>query len=527
MWVTDDELTSSESGFHTPPLSPTKTISTEGWSSPRTPRSPRKSRSCLFFRDVDHDFEDPLLSPPSSPTKLWYASQLGAFSIPEVLSPTGHPTAPDLTDESLVKRDVLPFDRLSSCPSLKVARSSNRSLPDTFEHSKVATPFVVPSLDSPKPLTTHYLPKKQRRSQRSSYDSSIGALVAKYATPPTTPAGLGLDIKHVTGQPTDGPDSPTKIFRLPMRCASSPLRPSQWASRGGLLSPPRKSQTSTPDRFIHCRRSPAAERESFELSKPIERGEIFQHGHRVSGDPFSRRVRRSDRLNAELRGLREAHALTTRRPGGNVRNPNLRLRTSSLMPAARQISAGAIWNVGGPSAVSDTVAAISTGNGGMLGSRTTAPLYTSTFLSRADPEAELEAYERRLALALEVNQTDRILQHSPFLYSRPGARHNESSAHRPHSWRDGKWTQDGIKPCSFCGRPNFYQAFANKSFKLLDDRTRKPKDLFRSYLLDTSKLHTKKFVDVDVSLQSSMHLNCETTITAPCLHILTPLNVLP
>ncbi|KAF2624236.1 WD40 repeat-like protein [Macroventuria anomochaeta] len=446
MYATDDESTPSGSGYTTPPLSPTKTISTEGWSSPRTPGSPRKSRSCLFFRHIDHELEEPFFTPPPSPTKSKFAAQLGALSIPEVLSPTCDPTSPDLTDDSPVKRNISLFDRPSPRRSLNVARSTNRSLPASIDNSNTAKPLTVPSLDFSRSPQDRHIHRKQRRSYRSSSDSSIDALVAKYATPPTTPVEIGADIERDTDRFPNEFDSPMKLGRLSTRCASSPLRPSQWASRGGLLSPPRKSQTSTPDRFIHCRRPPAVTRESFELNKPIEREQISQRGHRAGGDPFGRRVRRSDRLNAELRGLREAHTVLAGRSGGGVRSPNLRLRSSSLVTAARQISAGAVWNVGGPSAVSDTVAAVSTGNGGMLGSGTIAPLYTSSFLDRADPEAELEAYERRLALALDVDQTDRILQHSPSQSSRPGATHNNTPPHKPHIWRDSAWAQDGVKP---------------------------------------------------------------------------------
>jgi hypothetical protein len=212
-----------------------------------------------------------------------------------------------------------------------------------------------------------------------------------------------------------------------------------------LASPSRKSMTSPPDRFIHGRRPPAVTRDSFELNKPTEREQLSRHGHRVSADPFSHRVRRSDRLNAELRDLREAHAVATGRPSGSGRTPNLRIRSTLSTLTARQISAGAVWNVGGPSAVSDTIAAVSTGRGGMLGSGTIAPLYTSMFLSRPDPEAEMEAYERRLALALEVDQTDRILQHSPASSQRPRTKRNNTLPHTPHHWRDSAWTQDGTR----------------------------------------------------------------------------------
>ena len=45
----------------------------------------------------------------------------------------------------------------------------------------------------------------------------------------------------------------------------------------------------------------------------------------------------------------------------------------------------------------------------MLGSRTNAPLYTSMFFSRSDPETEMETHERRLALAFNADQSSRVL----------------------------------------------------------------------------------------------------------------------
>lgn len=453
MYATDYESNPSESGFTTPPLSPTKTISTEGWSSPRTPGSPRKSRSCLFFQTVDHEVKNPFFTPPPTPTKLRFAAQLGQLSIPEVLLlTTSDPILPILTDDSPTKRHVPLFHPVSAQQSSKLARSLNRSLPTSIDRPESSLPPCVASSRSTRELSSRSTHKKRRRSQRSYSDGSIDALVTKYATTRTTPVQASADIERDVLQTHNASDSLPDLRRLPTRSSSSPLRPSQWVSRGGLLASPRKSQTSTPDRFIHCRRPPAVTRESFELNKPSEREQISRQGHRAGGDPFSRRVRRSDRRNAELRELREAHTVIAGRSTGSVRSPNLALRSSSLILTVRHISAGAVWNVGGRSAVSDTVAAISTGNGGMLGSGTVAPLYTSTFLSRADPEAELEAYERRLALALEVDQTERVLFHSPLPSSRPSSK---QSPHRLHVWKDGAWAQDGVKSCSFRGLLNF------------------------------------------------------------------------
>lgn len=453
MCVTDHESSPSESGYITPPLSPTKTISTEGWSSPRTPGSPHKSRSCLFFRDIEHDFEDALFSPPPSPTKSKFAARLGKLSIPEILSPTPDPTSPDLTVDSPVKRSPPLLDGSTPRRSHNAARFTNRSLLATISPSETINSPSTPSLDFPTLCPYSEVTSKRSRSCRSSYEGSIDALIAKFATPPTHPGGIVVDSKRDLNQPVTRPGLAVNPGGPPHRSSSSPLRPSQWVSRGGLLASPRKSQTSTPDRFIHCRRPPATTRESFELNKPDERAQISHRGHRADGDPFSRRVRRSTRLSAELQGLREAHTVIAGRSVGNDRNANQRLRNSSLVMAARQISAGAVWNVGGASAVSDTVTAVSIGNGTMLGSGTMAPLYTSTFLNRADPEAELEAYERRLALAMEVDQTERILQHSPLPSAQPGTRPAKAQSHRPHVWRDSAWAQDDARLCWFSNVP--------------------------------------------------------------------------
>ncbi|KAL6152800.1 hypothetical protein ACJBU6_07978 [Exserohilum turcicum] len=79
----------------------------------------------------------------------------------------------------------------------------------------------------------------------------------------------------------------------------------------------------------------------------------------------------------------------------------------------------------------------------MLGSGTNAPLYKSAFLNRADPEAELEAYAQRLALALDIDQSDRVFQHSAL----PGSRSSLDSCtarQTKHVWRDSAWIRDGF-----------------------------------------------------------------------------------
>ena len=445
---TVDDASPLNAGYLTPPLSPTKTVSTDGWLSPRTPGSPRKSRSCLFFPDIDGP--DPAI--PSSPKKCKFISRLEALSTPD-LGPTASDSFSVQPDQSALTKEKRLITQ-SPSPGYRsptLARVHARSSPISSAHS-FRREAALGSIEGDTFSTVRHAlpPRKRRRSNRSSSDSLVDNVVhipsplldptdtiTTYETPE-------LPVLGYTDASTEMTLSQTSLRRFPLRHSSSPLRPSQWVACGGSLPSPRHGQTSTPDRFIAQRRPPAMARESFELNSPADRRKKEQATNRdthTNADAFSRRLRRSGRMNEELRGLRDAHSIISGRANANRRNVNFRRSLAPL--AARQISAGAVWNVGGPSAVSDTVVAVSTGRGRMLGSGTNAPLYKSAFLNRADPEAELEAYGRRLALALDIDQTDRIFQHvsSPPAWS---SSNSSPTLRTSHVWRDSAWIKDGL-----------------------------------------------------------------------------------
>jgi hypothetical protein len=443
----DDERHLFQPGYVTPPLSPSKTVSTEGWFSPRTPESPRKAYTCHVKHQSESIARSFYLTPPASPTKSKSTLNLGALTDPVFSPATSDTITPqaenDSTDEQRVTAHLL-----LSLPTLTPEHTP--STPATSEHSRAATGL---SADDALAADT-WLASPRKAFHRSFSDSLTTPSTTGPVLSPCNPDTIGLVAITPTKARSVYPSSGESYSPLPTPCrlssrsASSPLRSSQWALRGGLLPSPRRGQTCTPDRFIASRRPLYVTRESFELNKPSERLETTRIGHssRPSADPFSRRLRRSGRLNDELRGLREAHSLLVGRTSAHRRITNLTYRRSSATSGTRQISAGAVWNVGGPSAVSDTIFGVSNGRGGMLGAGTNAPLYTSRFLNRADPEAELEAYERRLALAFDVDQTDRVLQHSAsdsiaHSAGSPGALHTK------HRWRDGAWIRDGNTAC--------------------------------------------------------------------------------
>lgn len=445
-----DEASLLYPGYLTPPLSPTKTVSTEGWLSPRTPGSPRKSRSCFFFRDINNAVRDLNLPPETSPRKCKYNSSLEALSVP-VLNATDRDSPPvQPYDDSPVKRQQPSATDPSSpylSPSFVFSHTHSRpatsvdSINDEepLHSSKTHIASLVQSSLSPKPRScSDYLTSETLLDQIIRIPLQSG----KQRTIRGSPDLLGPDYTD----PSVGKSvSQNKLHRLSSRNSSSPIR-CQSVARERLLTSPRYTQTGTPDRFIGCRRPPTVARESFELNSPAarrKREQAVSKGTHTNTDAFSRRIRRSDRMNEELRELREAYSLMSGRTNANRRNVNF--RRGSVPLAARQVSSGAVWNVGGPSAVSDTVIAVSTGRGRMISSGTNAPLYRSAFLNRADPEAELEAYAQRVALALDIDQTDRILQHSSLATCRASPKTGSDSQVK-HVWRDSAWVRDGLNP---------------------------------------------------------------------------------
>jgi len=430
----EDSTGPYRSGYTTPPLSPSKTVSTVDWLSPKTPPS-RKTRSCIFSYDLTAT-PSPSVNPQSltktshlSASQLSESFKLGLYPIPLLPPPLEQPKR----DGHLGCSYPFDYDSLPSSPQqrfsliLKDRHRDDDQLPET--QTSLAT-------------------------KGTDHSTSLGAEVASAALLESRTSNTpNFNLPNLPTTPVDTHNAdynslPLRLCQISLRHASSPLRPSQLAVRGRVPTSPRHP-SHAPDRFIPPRRPPNTTKQSFELNKPEERqaSESRPTGeHMTAPDPFSRRLRRSSRLNDELRSLRETHAVLTGRATLYGRQNNHMIRRRMSATRVRQISAGTVWNVGGSSAASDTVAAISNGRGGLFGSGTNAPLYTSMFLNQSDPEAELEAYEGRLALALEVNQMARIMeQPAPSNNSSDASSRStpKSAVSTIHVWRDSSWTRDG------------------------------------------------------------------------------------
>lgn len=70
------------------------------------------------------------------------------------------------------------------------------------------------------------------------------------------------------------------------------------------------------------------------------------------------------------------------------------------------MSVGTIWRVGGLAPVSG----VPNGRGGLVGSGTNAPLYTTSFTAKPKAQEDKERHESRLAEALELDRVGRVFE---------------------------------------------------------------------------------------------------------------------
>lgn len=223
------------------------------------------------------------------------------------------------------------------------------------------------------------------------------------------------------------------------RCINAEAKP---------LTPPASS-----DRYIASRYSPQSRSSTFHTSRSPQKlsgTERLLRQNSASPDPF-----RSPTLPRE--GTRvisgSNNGQESRSPSRSTSGPTvLGLPRSRLTSQNRQASAGAVWGVGGNTAASPTgpVQGIPNGRGGVVGSGTNAPMYTSRFLDGETPDQDLERLEGRLAVALDIDQTSRMLDipSSPKQvgYASPGS--VASKRRYPFidgrtRWENGAWVQEG------------------------------------------------------------------------------------
>lgn len=82
------------------------------------------------------------------------------------------------------------------------------------------------------------------------------------------------------------------------------------------------------------------------------------------------------------------------------------------------------------------------GRGGLLGSGTNAPLYTTTFSARPKAEEDSEQHERRLAEALGLDRVARVLE---FRDDSPKRLNSASKRDTKTVWMGTEWITHGTQ----------------------------------------------------------------------------------
>ena len=234
----------------------------------------------------------------------------------------------------------------------------------------------------------------------------------------------------------------TEVRQAKRRCISA----------GGIpLTPP-----TTPDRFIANRTAGHDASSSFQVSKPADQltsAEKLLRQNSATPDPFrSPSIARQGRPRISSNQPPRNVSGPARVIGGtNLHHPNLDL----LNTQNRQVSTGAVWNVGGsaPTTPTGPIIGVPDGRGGLLGSGTNAPMYTSRFFESNTPDQDRGRLEGRLAAALDIDQANRVLNHSQSPNRGGGSSSIASISSTPQAyrtdWKDGQWIRGEALACEF------------------------------------------------------------------------------
>lgn len=290
------------------------------------------------------------------------------------------------------------------------------------------------------------------------HSSSDGG--GSYPLPPASPyvGPITPSTEHRASEDASSPAFPlTPIPLLTFRRTTATDKGESRTSRGRRIRTTAELRTPSisPDRYISYRYTPQGASRSFRLCKPAEQlssaEKLLRHPS-ATPDPFGplpvRRIREA-RINASTNADPRAVQSRTRTIGTtNVQHPP----QDPLATQNRQASAGAVWNVGGGSQAnpSGPVRGVSDGRGGFISSGSNAPMFTSHFFDDDTLEQDNSQLESRLAVALDINPTSRILdisrspvQGRSVSTGSIGTRRKYAYIEPRTRWINSQWVQEG------------------------------------------------------------------------------------
>jgi meiosis-specific APC/C activator protein AMA1 len=117
---------------------------------------------------------------------------------------------------------------------------------------------------------------------------------------------------------------------------------------------------------------------------------------------------------------------------------NRSTRTAGRLATRRSVSQPTVWTVGG-SAVTEGVASTSNGRGGRVTSGSNSPHYAAEFLHRQSQNDETRTHGRRLAHAMDISQSGRVVEQTSPPSSPISASRSNPSSPTLVSWQDCTW----------------------------------------------------------------------------------------
>ena len=347
---------------------------------------------------------------------------------------------------------------------------------DSFHNDGIPT-ITTQSLSTGIPSSPSFDSENALSQAESSSDSSFSS---KYSSPVTSapesreisPSRVDKDASFLAnqdiGEPKTSIEAKSSISQssestLSPLCSESPAdatsdraidRTSERSTSRKGFSNGARYQTppsAFSDRFISSRSSDQPPSKTFRLSKlPKELTSIERLRRDASStpDPFtspSLAHNREGRLIlCPTRGRNGGRGRSTS-VGGALGNPS-----DVLTVRNRIVSAGAVWNVGGNAATvpSNPIEGIPNGRGGLLSSGSNAPMYTSNFFEEDKSQQDRDYLEGRLAVALNIDRTTRLLKiHQSLDFSHPEpssvGKKGPGPKQEPRTkWINGEWTRE-------------------------------------------------------------------------------------
>lgn len=433
--------------FSTDPASGERTVSANPFAEyadviKRPILTPTSNRSRCAFSEPDKAHQ---LTPPTTTRRARSFHKRCKSILPASRWPLLRP----LAGVSCVENHVTPRcihtqvdgmdDVAKACLPTPPASPASSSLNEESIQKDADGDLVLPDADAPQ--KSNRLPQRFRTSPHSSMSIDLTSPANSVFTAPEDPC-LDVPIPMVPACPAKDP------FQIPTRDSKKDslhlLSLSRWAPSNKSAHRARLTSKKL-DRFIPPRKSPRNSRESLRLGTATANLSNFEKTARQrhpASDPFSRKVPRSRMVQDSFRSLRVQGS--TARGSSSPLDLNHPL---ALRHGPRQISDGAVWNVGGSAVVTDSVTGIPDGHGGMLSSGTNAPLHTSMFLTESDPISEQEAHENRLAYAMGIDQAQRVLgtfdDKAYGVPPTPGNKAWDVHEEKGPVWMDCQWTKPG------------------------------------------------------------------------------------